>query len=315
MCQQNGTDFKYQNGSDILNFSNIIGNDDIKELLSKSLETKNLVHSYMFIGSDGIGKSLFAKELAKMILCETAEKACGNCSSCIKFDSGNHPDFAFIDSEDGKSIKIGQIRLMQESIAEKPIVSSNKVYVINNSDLMTTEAQNCLLKTLEEPPEYANLILVASNESKLLNTIKSRCTKISFKKLTDDDLKKYAETHSININFNLLPVYDGSIAKLIALSTESDLYDSLDKIIDSLENKNIIDIWNDSEILYKSKENIANMLDYFNIVFLNKLRTTNDYKYVNAVKFVEISKKKLSSNANYDMCIDNLLLQLWKFNH
>ena len=231
-----------------MNFNHIIGNNDIKELLNKSLETKNLVHSYMFIGPDGIGKSLFAKELAKMILCEADEKACGNCSSCIKFDSGNHPDFVFVDSEDGKNIKIGQIRLMQENIAEKPIVSSNKVFVINNSDLMTTEAQNCLLKTLEEPPEYATIILIASNESKLLNTIKSRCTKISFKKLTDDDLKNYAESHNLNINLNLLPVYDGSVAKLIALSDESDLYNSLDDILNSLENKNIIDIWNNSEI-------------------------------------------------------------------
>lgn len=298
-----------------MNFNHIIGNNDIKELLNKSLETKNLVHSYMFIGPDGIGKSLFAKGLAKMILCEADEKACGNCSSCIKFDSGNHPDFVFVDSEDSKNIKIGQIRLMQENIAEKPIVSSNKVFVINNSDLMTTEAQNCLLKTLEEPPEYATIILIASNESKLLNTIKSRCTKISFKKLTDDDLKNYAESHNLNINLNLLPVYDGSVAKLIALSNESDLYNSLDDILNSLENKNIIDIWNNSEILYKSKDNISNILDYFNIVFLNKLRKTDDTKYINAVTFVETTKKRLSANANYDMCIDNLLLQLWRYLH
>ena len=298
-----------------MNFSDIIGNDDIKELFNKSLETKNLVHSYMFIGPDGIGKSLFAKELAKMILCQVDEKACGSCSSCIKFDSGNHPDFVFVDSEDGKNIKIGQIRLMQESIAEKPIVSSNKVYVINNSDLMTTEAQNCLLKTLEEPPEYATIILICSNSSKLLNTIKSRCTKIAFKKLSEDDLKKFADAHNININSNLLPVYNGSIAKLITLSGESDLYNSLDDILNNFEGKNIIDIWNNSEILYKSKDNISNILDYFNIVFLNKLRKTNDYKYINCIKFVETTKNRLNANANYDMCIDNLLLQLWKFNH
>ena len=104
-------------------------------------------------------------------------------------------------------------------------------------------------------------------------------------------------------------------AKFITLSSESDLYDTLDKIIDGLEKKNIIDIWNDSEILYKSKDNIAYILDYFNIVFLNKLRKTEDYKYINSVKFIETTKKRLSANANYDMCIDNLLLHLWKFNN
>ena len=84
--------------------------------------------------------------------CLEDNKPCDTCSSCIKFESDNHPDFMFVDSEDEKSIKIGQIRLLQENISEKPIVSTKKVYIINNSDLMTVEAQNCLLKTLEEPP-------------------------------------------------------------------------------------------------------------------------------------------------------------------
>ena len=96
-----------------MNFDNIIGNDNVKQLLNKSINTNNLVHSYMFVGPDGIGKSLFAKELAKIVLCLNDNKACNSCSSCIKFNSNNHPDFIYIDSEDGKSIKIGQIRLLQ----------------------------------------------------------------------------------------------------------------------------------------------------------------------------------------------------------
>ena len=176
-----------------MNFGNIIGNENVKELLRNSIVTNSLVHSYMFVGPDGIGKSLFAKELAKIILCTSPKKPCDECSSCIKFNSSNHPDFWVIDSEDGKNIKIGQIRLLQEQISEKPIVSEKKVYIINNADLMTVEAQNCLLKTLEEPPAYATIILVLSNENKLLNTIKSRCTKIAFSKLSNDDLLKYSK--------------------------------------------------------------------------------------------------------------------------
>lgn len=78
---------------------------------------------------------------------------------------------------------------MQEKILEKPIVSSKKVYVINDADLMTKEAQNCLLKTLEEPPEFVIIILVLANESKILNTVKSRCMRIFFSKLKDEELK------------------------------------------------------------------------------------------------------------------------------
>ena len=295
-----------------MNFSNIIGNEDIKVLLDNLIKTNSLVHSYMFMGVDGIGKMLFANDFAKMILCQNETKACNSCSSCIKFDSKNHPDFMQIDSEDGKSIKINQIRLLQEKIAEKPIISNKKVYIINNSDLMTVEAQNCLLKTLEEPPEYAAIILVLSNENKLLSTIKSRCTKIVFQKLTDTDLIQYANINNLEFNSSLLSACDGSISKLLNLQGNLETYSLLDNIISSLSNNNIIDIWNKSEILYKSKDNIIQLLEYFNTVFLEKLKNTKDTKYISAIKIIEDTKNKLSNNANYDMCIDNLLLQIWE---
>lgn len=295
-----------------MSFENILGNNDIKQLLTHSVKSNNILHSYMFVGTDGIGKSLFAKEFSKMILCLSENKPCNTCSSCIKFDSNNHPDFTIIDSEDKKSIKIGQIRLLQEQIAEKPIVSSRKVYIINNSDLMTVEAQNCLLKTLEEPPEYATIILILSNENKLLNTIKSRCTKISFQNLSNTDLINYANINDINVSNNFLNICNGSIGKLISLKDESELYISLDKIIRDLESKNIIDIWNEAEIIYKSKDNISNILDYFNISFFNNLKQTEDEKYINSIKIVETTKRRLFSNSNYDMCIDNLLLKIWE---
>ena len=295
-----------------MNFSNIIGNENVKDLLNNSIKTKSLVHSYMFIGPDGIGKKLFAKELSKIILCDNDIGACENCSSCIKFNGGNHPDFMLIDSEDGKSIKISQIRLLQEEIAQKPIISNHKVYIVNNSDLMTVEAQNCLLKTLEEPPEYATIILVLSNENKLLSTIKSRCAKIVFNKLTDNELTTYANKHSIEVNNTLLSICNGSISNLINLKDNMEIYFDLDKIIRNFSTKDIVDIWNDSEILYKSKDNISNLLDYFNIVFINKLKLTNEKKYVNSIKIVENTKKKLASNTNYDMCIDNFLLKIWE---
>lgn len=298
-----------------MNFNNIIGNENVKHLLNNSIKSNNLVHSYMFVGPDGIGKSLFAKDLAEIMLCMSGSNACGECSSCIKFQSGNHPDFMQIDSDDGKSIKIAQIRLLQEKIAEKPIVSNHKVYIINNSDLMTVEAQNCLLKTLEEPPEYATIILVLSNENKLLNTIKSRCTKFAFQKLTDDELVTYATSHGITLHKNLLSTCGGSIANLINLQDNIETYETLDKIINDFSTKDIVDIWNEAEILYKSKENILNLLDYFNIVFLNKLKISNEEKYINSIKFVESTKKRLSSNANHDMCIDNLLLKIWEEFH
>lgn len=295
-----------------MSFKNILGNDSIKELLGNSIKSNNILHSYMFIGTDGIGKSIFASEFSKMALCLSENKPCNTCSSCIKFDSNNHPDFMIIDSEDSKSIKIGQIRILQEQIAQKPIISSRKIYVVNNSDLMTIEAQNCLLKTLEEPPDYATIILVLSNENKLLNTIKSRCTKINFQNISDKDLKLFANRNNIEISDTIIKISNGSIGKLLSLKDYADTYSALDNILDSFPNTNIIDIWNSSEILYKSKEDILDFLDYFNIYFFNKLKISNDLKYINSIKIVEDTKKRLSSNANFDMCIDNLLLKIWE---
>ena len=250
-----------------------------------------------------------------MILCLSLPKPCHICSSCIKFDSNNHPDFLWLDSEDGKSIKIDQVRYLQEKIAEKPILSNNKVYIINNSDLMTTEAQNCLLKTLEEPPEYATIILILSNENKLLNTIKSRCTKIIFHNLTNEDLEKYAKDNGISINNELLSIAEGSIARLNDLQNHIDDYNSLDKIIRNIASKDIVDIWNEADILYGAKDSINSLLDYLSIVFFRKLKETKEISYINCIETIEMTKKRLSANANYDMCIDNLLRKIWEEFH
>ena len=89
-----------------MNFRNIIGNDGVKELLNNSISTNSVLHSYMFVGIEGIGKKLFAIDFSEMILCLDTNKACGKCESCIKFRGNSHPDFEIVDSEDGKSIKI-----------------------------------------------------------------------------------------------------------------------------------------------------------------------------------------------------------------
>ena len=126
-------------------FEKIIGNDDIKEKLKKSLMQNTVSHSYLFIGRQGIGKKLIAKEFAKGILDKNSYE--------------NNPDLIYVEP-DGNSIKIEQIRQIQKEIQEKPILSSKKVCIIDDADKMTKEAQNCLLKTLEEPPSFATIILI-----------------------------------------------------------------------------------------------------------------------------------------------------------
>lgn len=300
-----------------MSFENIVGNDKIKEELKDAVKNNTISHSYLFSGEDGVGKKLFAKEFAKMILCLSDDKYCNKCSSCIKFDSENNPDFVML-QPDGNSIKIAQIREMQENVYKKPIVSDKKVFIIDDSDKMTEEAQNSLLKTLEEPPEYTIIILVTSNENKLLNTIKSRCLKIGFNNINKTELMQYISSKKImeNPSDNLLAMSNGSIGKLIKINQNLEEYSEIEKNTNSLINgniSNIVELINNFNVLYKSKDIIANLLDYMVVIIYEYIKKNMDYrrKFLNLISIIENIKKRLMSNTNYDMCIDNLLLKVW----
>ena len=292
-------------------FENIIGNSKIKQVLLNSVENNKTSHSYLFVGIEGIGKKMIATELAKMLLCLDEKKYCNKCKSCIEFNSNNNPDFLCIEP-DGNSIKIEQIRYIQKKIQEKPIISNKKVYIINDADKMTGEAQNCLLKTLEEPPEYATIILIGANENAFLTTIKSRCMIIHFNRIENDEIKRYLEENynMYNISQNMLETFQGSIGKAKVLKDKQEQYSNIEDIINSLEKKDIIDIIQMADMIYKSKDEIFEILDYINIILLKMAKMR--YKYTECINIVENTKKRLKQNANYDMCIDNMLFNIWE---
>ena len=278
-------------------FSDIIGNDKLKKELIHSGEINKTSHSYLFIGTEAIGKKLIAEEFAKMLL-------------ALK-DTENSPDFSIIEP-DGNSIKIEQIREFQKKVSEKPIISNKKVYIINDSDKMTVEAQNCLLKTLEEPPEFVTIILIGSNENSFLSTIKSRCMILHFEKISDEQIQKYLQdNHQTEINSKImLEACQGSIGKALEIKDKQELYQNTEQVVNSLERKDKIDILNMSDFIYKSKDDKLEILNYMNVLFINLAKINS--KYADCIAIVEETKRRLQSNANYDMCIDNLLLSLWE---
>lgn len=277
-------------------FENLIGNETVKKLLSNTIEQNKVTHSYLFLGPSGIGKTLFAKEFAKMILGSSEE---------------NQPDLIFVEPEDG-TIKIEKIRQMQEKILEKPIISSKKVYIIKDADMMTKEAGNCLLKTLEEPPKFITIILVASNESLLLNTIRSRCMKILFHKIEQEPLKKYLEEHHIveELTLERLKSFDGSIEKALRIEEKKEVYDEIQKIFENVEQYRLLDVKDKLEALYKNRDIIYDLLDYINLIFIQKATTNTNY--ITYIETIEEVKKNLKSNSNYDMCIDKILYKIWE---
>lgn len=291
-------------------FENIVGNTKHKEILKKMVQNKKTVHSYMFIGEDGIGKKLIAKEFAKMLLCTSEnEKYCNICKSCIEFNTDNNPDFYIIEP-DGNSIKIDQIRQMQQEIYQKPIIAEKKVFIIDNADFMTKEAQNCLLKTLEEPPEYITIILICSNENNILVTVKSRCNKMYFDKINFEELKKFLNQNYPESDFsdNMINSFNGSIGNALKINNKLDIYIGVDKLISNIENKDILEIMSEAQSIFKSKENVIDILNYMNVLLFEKAKLNS--KIIGCIKIVEETKKRINSNGNYDMCIDNMFMKI-----
>lgn len=296
-----------------MNFSELIGNEKVKETLIESINNSNILHSYMFYGTEGIGKKLFAIQYAKMLLCESDSKPCGKCKSCIEFDSSNNPDYFFIEPDNG-SIKIDQIRELQKRILEKPVNALKKIYIINDADTMTKEAQNCLLKTLEEPPEFIVIILICSNENSILPTVKSRCTKIYFRDLTDNEIKKYINQNntSLIIDQDMIELCGGSISKINIVVEKKNILDDVKNLIESANDVDEIDFLSNGTVLYDNRDDIYLMLEYIYVLLSKKINKILLNKCANSMQYVQQAIKKLSYSNNYDMTIDSMLIKIWE---
>ena len=150
-------------------------------------------------------------------------------------------------------------------MANKPIISKNKIFIINDADTMTEESQNCLLKTLEEPPKYGIIFLIVSNESKILPTIKSRCVTLKFNKIEKEEMKKSFP----ELSEEQIELLDGSLKQKDTIKEKEEEYKSLIEFTDNLD-KGIPYLMNNTKILYDGKNNINELLDYLNIILLIK---------------------------------------------
>ena len=267
-------------------FEDILGNDDVKKYLTNCIENKNFSHSYIFSGIKGVGKYTFAKDFAK----------------CILEDSMMQDYYEL--GPDGKSIKVAQIRELQNVINIKPTFSKKSVYIIDDADLMTIEAQNSLLKTLEEPPEYAVIILIVHNERSILSTVKSRCVNIKFSKLSDKDIKKYLLKKDLNFedkNINVFKVLDGSLNNIDFIRDDYDELLKLTVFVTNLKKNKVINFFQDGSVFYDNHDKIIRLLEYLNILLFEN-------SYFQLIEIVEKTKNKILMNNNFEMCIDYMIL-------
>ena len=217
-----------------MDFTDIVGHRDIIDNLKKAIEKGQISHSYLFEGEESIGKKKVALSFAKTLLCKSKGlEPCNECNSCLKFDNFNHPDFTLIEPEKG-IIKKEKIDDILNNINIAPLESQRKIIVIDDSHSMRVETQNALLKTLEEPPHYMNIILITSNSNNIIPTILSRCQVITFYPIPKDKIEKllvsdYDKTEE-EANF-IAHFTNGSLGKSIAYSKSKDFFEQRDETL------------------------------------------------------------------------------------
>lgn len=174
-------------------FRDIVGQEQIKEHLQNALESGKISHAYIINGEKSSGKEFIAKVFAMTLQCEAGgTEPCQECHSCKQALSANQPDIIRVTHEKPNTISVDDIRVqINNDVAIKPYSSRYKVYIVNEAEKMTQQAQNALLKTLEEPPEYAVILLLTANVNSLLPTILSRCVVLNMKPVSDTQVKKY----------------------------------------------------------------------------------------------------------------------------
>ena len=168
----------------------ILGNEKVRNHLKESIIKNTVSHAYILAGDKGIGKEKIAREFAMRLICENNHIGCGRCPSCRQFLANAYPDFFYMDAEGKESIGIDKVREnVVSDVAIRPYHGKYKIYVIDEADKMTVGAQNALLKTIEEPPEYVVILLLVRNMSLLLETIRSRCLKLLLSPVSNDRIK------------------------------------------------------------------------------------------------------------------------------
>jgi len=242
-----------------MSFNNIPGQNKTKKILQETISKNRISHAYLFNGNNGLGKLEIAEEFAQAIFCKNnVDDGCGECISCKKLQHNNHPDFFKIEvKEEHSSILIEQIREMQKEISYKPYESDYKIYIINQAEKMTEEAQNSLLKTLEEPPEYAVIILTNEQKKELIPTIISRCQEVKLYNQPVDVIKDYLKKEK-DFTEKKAALYAvlarGKYKKAVKLALKEDYVNDREKVVNFIANidkKDNYEIYDFSNYLIK----------------------------------------------------------------
>ncbi len=323
-------------------FTDIIGQEQLKEHLQNAIAMNKVSHAYIINGERSSGKEFAAKVFATALQCEKGEtEPCGECHSCIQAKSGNQPDIIFVSHDKPNTIGVEDIRTqINNDISIKPYSSPRKIYIMNEGEKMTVQAQNALLKTLEEPPEYAVILILTTNVEALLPTILSRCVVLNMKPVPDHKVKKFLmeELKIPDYKANICVAFArGNIgkAKMLASSEEfekvkeeavtlvkyindmdiSEVVKAIKKIseyqFDVTDYLDILSVWYRDALLFKATKDANSLIFKNEIQYIRKVADRSTYEGIETiVKALQQAKRRLEANVNFDLTMELLLLTI-----
>lgn len=328
-------------------FHDIIGQESMKEYFQNAYRENKVSHAYIIHGERSAGKEFIAHIFASLLQCENPAakdgtvESCGVCHSCLQTESNNHPDIIRITHEKPNTVGVEDIRTqINSTVAVKPYSGPRKIYIMNEAEKMTPQAQNALLKTLEEPPSYTVILLLTTNVQALLPTILSRCVVLNMKPVPDEMVRNYLMREM------KIPDYKAEIcvafargnigkAKNLASSEEfdnikeeaitllkyiddmdiSEIVAAIKKIneykLDTGDYLDIISIWYRDVLLFKATNDINHLIFKEEIQYIKRKAGKSDYEGLETIiDAIEKAKSRLNANVNFDLTMELLLLAI-----
>lgn len=323
-------------------FGDIVGQQQIKGHLQNALSTGKISHAYIINGEKSSGKEFIAKVFAMALQCEEGSmEPCQECRSCKQALSGNHPDIIRVVHEKPNSVSVDDIRTqVNNDVAVKPYSSPYKVYIISEAEKMTVQAQNAILKTLEEPPAYAVILLLTDNVNSLLPTILSRCVVLNMKPVPDALVKEYlcSQLQVPDYKAEVCAAFArGNVGKAKMLATSEDFENikaealallkyiqemDLNEIVAAvkkiteykLEIQDYLDIcaiWYRDALLFKATSDMNHLIFREEIQALRRTAQRSSYEGIeNIIKALDTAKRRLDANVNFELVMQLLMMTI-----
>lgn len=323
-------------------FRDVVGHKDVIRYIRNAVTENKVSHAYIINGERGSGKKMLASLYATTLLCEKGgSDPCNTCHSCIQAESGNHPDIIWVGHEKPGSIGVEDIRnQVNNTVAVKPYQGPYKVYIIPQADLMTVQAQNALLKTIEEPPEYVVIMLLTENAEVLLPTINSRCVMLKLRNIKDALIKKYLmeKLEVPDYKADVCTAFaQGNMGKAIMLANSEHFNEireevlqlmryihdmEISEIVDAVSHcavykleisdyLDIIMIWYRDVLLYKATKDIDKVVFKDQVEYMKEQARKSSYEGIELIlESLDKAKARLKANVNFDLVMELLFLTI-----